>query len=88
MVFLSKVVFANFKSANHVRFFQDNNTLNPEEPKKSSTFLISQRLSSSSLNSTAGQLGRATNGWPCLSVPTKARRAASGVILIPDYEPF
>jgi hypothetical protein len=32
MVFLSKVVLLNFKSANHVRLFQGNNTLRPEEP--------------------------------------------------------
>jgi hypothetical protein len=32
MVFLSKVFFANFKSANHVRFLQELKTLDPEEP--------------------------------------------------------
>jgi len=33
MVFLSKEgLLCNFKSANHVRFFQPDNTLNPEEP--------------------------------------------------------
>jgi hypothetical protein len=26
------MVLCNFKSANHVRFFQPDNTLNPEEP--------------------------------------------------------
>src|SRR5262249_57206053 len=27
-----RMVLCNFKSANHVRFFQPDNTLNPEEP--------------------------------------------------------